>query len=143
MSNATPYGGDIGAIASRRVEVPMFARISHAQYPPEHHNTGMRILIDELMPSLRQAPGYRGCYLLADGKPGTGLAVVLWETEEAADSSSAQRDVRAAHVKLAALGLRLNSRKFYEVVAHDAPSPEPAETPALGSPPHCVYALPE
>ena len=60
----------------------MFARVSQARYPPEHHDTGMRVLIDELMPSLRRAPGYRGCYLLADGKPGIGLAVVLWDTEE-------------------------------------------------------------
>ena len=100
----------------------MFARVSNARYPPEHHDTGMRVLIDELIPSFRRSPGYRGCFLLADGKPGTGLAVVLWETEDAADTSSADSDVRAAHIKLAALGLAIDSRKIYEVVAHDEPS---------------------
>jgi hypothetical protein len=47
---------------------------------------------------------------------------VLWDTEEAADDASADRSVRAAHVKLAALGLVIDSRKIYEVVAHDGPS---------------------
>ena len=113
----------------------MFARVSQARYPPEYHDTGMRVLIDELIPSLRRAPGYRGCFLLADGKPGTGLAVVLWDTEDAADTSSADSDVRAAHVKLAALGLAIDFRKIYEVVAHDESRPDPAGTPAAGSPP--------
>ena len=113
----------------------MFARVSHVRYPPEHHDTGMRVLIDELLPSLQRAPGYRGCFLLADGKPGTGLAVVLWDTEDAADTSSADSDVRAAHVKLAALGLAIDSRKIYEVVAHDGSRPKPSGTPAAGRPP--------
>ena len=95
----------------------------------------MNVLIGELVPSLQRAPGYRGCYLLADGKPATGIAVVQWDTEDAADTSSADSDVRAAHVKLAALGLAIDSRKIYEVVAHDEFHPEPAGTPAAGSPP--------
>ena len=113
----------------------MFARISHTLYPSEHYDIGMRILIDELIPSLQRIPSYRGCYLLADGKPGTGLALVLWDTEDAADISSADSDVRAAHIKLASLGLVIESRKIYEVVAHDAPRPMPAGTPASDRPP--------
>ena len=71
----------------------MFARVSHVRYPPEHHDAGLRVVVEDLLPALRRAPGYRGCCLLAGGKPGTGLAVVLWETEEAADAASADRAV--------------------------------------------------
>ena len=97
----------------------MFARVSHAHYPPAQFGAGLRVVVEELLPALRRTPGYRGCLLLVDGKPGTGLAVVLWETEEAADAAAVNRAVVAAHVKLAALGLAIESRKIYEVVAHD------------------------
>ena len=113
----------------------MFARVTHARYPPEQHEAGMRIVVDDLLPALRRAPGYRGCCLLAGGKPGTGLAVVLWETEEAADAAAIDRAVTAAHVKLAALGLAIEARQIYEVAAWDACGREPAGTPAAGSPP--------
>jgi heme-degrading monooxygenase HmoA len=113
----------------------MFARVSHARYPPEQHDAGLRVVVEDLLPAFRQTPGYRGCCLLAGSKPGSGLAVVLWESEEAADAAAADRTVRAAHVALAALGLALEARQIYEVVAHDRPRPEPAATPVTGSPP--------
>lgn len=97
----------------------MFARVSYERYPQEHHDTGMRIVVEELLPALRRVPDYRGCYVLADGKPGTVLLIVLWETEEAADAASAEQGVIAAFVKLTALGLMIESRKIYEVVVRD------------------------
>src|SRR5829696_8904882 len=97
----------------------MFARVSHERFPREHHDAGMRNVVDVLLPALRQAPGYRDCYVLADGKPGAILLIALWATEEAADTASAQRDVIAAFVDLAALGLMIESRKIYEVVTWD------------------------
>jgi len=53
----------------------MFARVTHAWYPPEQHAAGMRVVLEDLLPALRRASGYRGCVLLADGKPGTCLAL--------------------------------------------------------------------
>jgi heme-degrading monooxygenase HmoA len=97
----------------------MFARVTHARYPSEQHAAGMEVVVEALLPALRLAPGYRGCLLLADGKPGSCLALVLWETEEAADAAAAGRDVAAAYVTLAKGGLAIESRKMYEVVVHD------------------------
>ena len=71
----------------------MFARVSHVRYPPQHYDAGLRVVMEDLLPALRRAPGYRGCCLLSGGKPGTGLAVVLWETEEAADAAAIDRAV--------------------------------------------------
>lgn len=107
----------------------MFARVSHARYPPEHHDAGLRVVIEELLPAFRRAPGYRGCCLLADGRPGIGLAVVLWASEEAADAASADRRVIAAHVQLSALGLAIEARQIYEVVAHDEHDEQPGGPP--------------
>ena len=113
----------------------MFARVSYARYPPEQHDAGLRVVLEELVPALQRAPGYRGCHFLADGKPGTDLALVFWESEEAADAASADRGVTAARVKLAALGLAIESRKIYEVVAHNVHGEEPVGPPTAGRPP--------
>jgi hypothetical protein len=105
----------------------VFARVSHVRYPPRHYDAGLRIVLEALLPALQRAPGYRGCCLLSGGTPGTGLAVVLWETEEAADAAAIDRAVSDAHVALAALGLAIEARKIYEVVAQDTWGLEPAE----------------
>jgi hypothetical protein len=103
----------------------VFARVSHVRYPPQHYDAGLRVVVEDLLPALRQVRGYRGCCLLSGGKPGTGLAVVLWQTEDAADAAALDRAVRAAHVELAALGLEIEARKIYEVAARDACGLEP------------------
>jgi len=107
----------------------VFARVSHVQYPPQHYEAGLRVVVEELLPALRQVPGNRGCCLLG-GKPGTGLAVALWESEEAADAAAIDRAITAAHIELAALGLAIEERKIYEVIAREACGWEPA--PAAG-----------
>ncbi len=104
----------------------MFARVSHVRYPPQHYDAGLRVVVEDLLPALGRAPGYQGCCLLASGKPGTGLAVVLWETEEAADAAAIDRAIMAAQIELAALGLSIEERKIYEVIARDACGREPA-----------------
>jgi hypothetical protein len=101
-------------------EVRVFARVSHVRYPPQHYDAGLRIVVKDLLPALRRAPGYRGYCLLAGGKPGTGMAVVLWETEEVADAAAMDCAVTAAHIELAALGLAIEERKIYEVIAQGA-----------------------
>lgn len=113
----------------------MFARVSHVRYPPEHHDAGLRVVLEDLLPALRQAPGYRGCLLLANSRPGTGLAVVLWASEETADAAAADRGVTAAHVQLSTLGLAIDARQIYEVVAHDAHGEEPVGRSIVGHPP--------
>lgn len=60
--------------------------------------------------------------------------MVLWETEEAADTAAIDRGVMAAHVKLFALGLTIEARKIYDVVVHDQPRREPTGMQAELSP---------
>ncbi len=97
----------------------MVARVTRARYPPEQRAAGTEIVMAELLPALRRVPGYRGCLFLAPGEPGICLALVLWESEEAADEAASNRAVAAAYVKLARGGLAIESRQIYEVVAHD------------------------
>ena len=104
---------------ARSGEVQVFARVSHVRYPPQHYDAGLRVVLEDLLPALQKTSGYRGCCLLSSGKPGIGLGLVLWESEEAADAAAIDRAVRAAHIELAALGLAIEARKIYEVVARD------------------------
>ena len=97
----------------------MLARVSRTRFPPEHQAAGLRVIRQVLLPALREAAGYRGCVLLVSGRPGSGLAVVLWESEEAANIASARQSVIAVHVQLAALGLVIDARQLFEVVVHD------------------------
>jgi hypothetical protein len=83
--------------------------------------------VEDLLPALRRVSGYQGCCLFG-GKPGTGLAVVLWETEEAADAAATDGVFTAANVAFAALGLAIEERSVYEVVARDACGREPDRT---------------
>jgi hypothetical protein len=98
----------------------MIARISLARYPPHHFDAGLHIIRTELLPAFQQAAGYQGCCLLRHGKPGTGLAVVLWESEAAADDAAVAEKTMAAHVQLAGLGLAIETRQVYEVVVIDS-----------------------
>ena len=46
----------------RSAEVPMFARVSHVRYPPEHHDAGLRVV------------DARNCCRRSGGRPATGGA---------------------------------------------------------------------
>ncbi len=94
----------------------MYARVSFTRYPGENRDAGMKIVEHELIPALKVTKGYRGYYLLGDGKPGMGLAIVMWETEADADASATAPGIAEASAKLAALGLEVESRKMYEIV---------------------------
>ena len=97
----------------------MIARVSQARFPVEHQAAGLRVIRQALLPAFRQAAGYCGCVLLVSARPGAGLSVVLWETEDAADAAAADQTVMAAHVRLAAIGLVFEARQVFAVVVHD------------------------
>ncbi len=94
----------------------MYARVSSTRYPAENRDAGMKVVEHELIPALQATKGYRGYQLLNDSKPGTGLAIVLWETEADADASTTAPGIAEANAKLATLGLEIESRKMYEGV---------------------------
>jgi len=47
-----------------------------------------KLFIEEYaIPSLREQPGFRGAYFLADREGATGISITLWEDEAAAQAS--------------------------------------------------------
>jgi heme-degrading monooxygenase HmoA len=80
---------------------------------------------DQVLPSLREQPGYRGVCVL-DNDEGRGLLVSFWESEEAASSSvmSGFYDEQAS--KFLTVYRQPPGREHYEVGLLDLPAATPA-----------------
>ena len=78
---------------------------------------GISFVRDQIVPSARQQPGIVAAYWLADRANGRGLAVTIWESEDAmlagdaAAREASRSEQKDGAVESAALEL-------YEVVAH-------------------------
>jgi heme-degrading monooxygenase HmoA len=75
---------------------------------------------EEVIPSLKNVPGFRGAYFLADREKQTGISITFWEDEVAAKESliaSAERRTRAAAVT----GATFEAVDAYEVIAQTMP----------------------
>ena len=67
---------------SERGDIALFARVSTFQGPPDQTSEGIRVAREQILPAARLQDGFKGIYLLYDGKSGRSLAITLWETEE-------------------------------------------------------------
>lgn len=80
-----------------------------------------KLFIDDyVIPSLREVPGFRGAYFLADREKQTGISITFWEDDAAARESliaSAERRTKAA----AMTGAIFESVDVYEVIAQTPP----------------------
>lgn len=61
----------------------MHARVSTFQGPADQIDAGMRAAVDEILPAVRQVPGFKGILFLGDRQSGKTVAVTLWESEQA------------------------------------------------------------
>jgi heme-degrading monooxygenase HmoA len=66
----------------------MFARIHTLQTTPEQHDEGREIVIEQILPWLREASGFRGLIRLANRDKSKTLVVTLWADEEALAAST-------------------------------------------------------
>lgn len=75
---------------------------------------------DEVLPGLRDQPGYRGVYVLAAGS-GKGVLVSLWDTEEQADAGA--RGYAETLARYVTLFKSPPGREHYQVMVVDLPKP--------------------
>lgn len=92
----------------------MFARVITAQVGAEGVDGAVRVAQEQL-PAVREQPGFKGFYLLAE--PGTGrlMTISLWETRQhvrAVEAQAAQIRSQAAP----AIGVTAPHVETYEVV---------------------------
>ncbi|MFW5899426.1 MAG: hypothetical protein ACOCUN_03030 [Jiangellaceae bacterium] len=94
----------------------MHARVTSVQLGDDA-DQAISLVRDQIVPLARQQQGIVAAYWLGDRASGRGLAVTIWESEEAMLASeevareAARREQQAADVETAAV-------EHYEVIAH-------------------------
>lgn len=94
----------------------MFARIGTWEGSREDLERWIARGRTEVKPNIRQDPGLKVAYWLADRAGGKGLIVTIWESEDAMRASEEARARRQAATS-AATGARVSTAR-YEVVDH-------------------------
>lgn len=67
----------------------MYARISQFQMNPDRRAEAVR-LSDEIIPDMKDDPGFRHIYVLADESKSEGMVITLWESAEDEQTSRAK-----------------------------------------------------
>ncbi len=94
----------------------MHARVTSVQLGDDA-DQAISLVRDQIVPLARQQQGIVAAYWLGDRASGRGLAVTIWESEEAMLATeevareAAQRELNEADVETAAV-------EHYEVIAH-------------------------
>jgi heme-degrading monooxygenase HmoA len=70
-----------------REEPTVIVTIATFEESAEQLEEGVRHVREEVVPSLRGAPGVRAAYWLVDRAAGRRLSVTVWESPEAADAA--------------------------------------------------------
>jgi heme-degrading monooxygenase HmoA len=107
-------GHTIGLNATSREENVMIARVNSAQLESDKL-AGLIEFSEERFPDAREAPGFKGFYLLADRQSGKVVSISLWDS----DDDLRQFEDRGAQVRQEAsseLGIAPTPVDLYEVV---------------------------
>ena len=67
----------------------MYARVIKSNLVVGKTEDAISIWRDKVAPSIKQAKGFKGAYLVGDRGTGKGLTITLWETKEDADAMNA------------------------------------------------------
>lgn len=94
----------------------MYARVTLLEIDTERVDVDSALALyrEQIVPELRQQPGYEGTYVLATPE-GRGLVMTLWATAEAADSSAPTGFYADVLARLVTLFRSPPGREHYEV----------------------------
>ncbi len=67
----------------------MYARLINSQLLSGKTDDAISIWRDKVAPTIKQAKGFKGAYLVGDRGTGKGVTITLWETKEDADAMNA------------------------------------------------------
>ena len=102
----------------------MFARVTLGEALPERLDRMTREITEHVLPALRMQDGFAGAMVLADRSSGKVLAVTLWETEQAMDSTEeAAYWLRVFSAEAA--GGEVTSLERYEIVSSEVLRAQP------------------
>ncbi len=95
----------------------MYIRVTPLRFDPAREDDIIQLTTEQLIPALRQAPGFRHYFGTADrGTPGRGFVITVWEMAQQAEGL---RTVFSGLIgQFQALGLELETSQVQEVIAH-------------------------
>ena len=92
----------------------MYARVTHSTGDPAKGDEGIRFIKEKAVANVKTQPGFKGGYWLVDRKTGAGIAITLWESEQAMKATDASARQLVDQVPS---DLRVTGVERYEVVA--------------------------
>ena len=93
----------------------MHMGVTKIQWRPDKVDEAIRIYQDSVVPMLKQQPGFRSMHLAVDRASGVGMAIALWENEDAARAFGTSAAFQADVAKFAAVSAAPPVREVYEV----------------------------
>ena len=92
----------------------MYARVTHSKGDPAKADEGIRFIREKAVANVKTQPGFKHGYWLVDRKSGAGIAITLWESEQAMKATDASAKQLVDHVPS---GIQVTGVERYEVVA--------------------------
>ena len=106
---ATGARGPSIATDHQQGEDRMYIRVMRGRFSPTNTDEAVRIARDQLLPALRQRPGFRSYHAGLNHDAGTLIAISAWDTREQA------QEAQTAHGPLESLGIRFEAPEIFEV----------------------------
>jgi hypothetical protein len=89
----------------------MYVRVTRGHYDPSRYGEVKQAVDEQLVPAIKQLPGFRGYTGGVHHGAGTLVAISVWDKEEQASLIAGQRGT------FEALGVRFEPAEVFEVIA--------------------------
>jgi len=103
----------------------MFVRRTRVEGSPEKLDQTIQTYPQQLLPVMKQEPGFRGAVLLANRTTGATQSVTLWESEEAERASRPTGEKLRAQAVQSSGGRVLDVESYEEVVSELSDAAQP------------------
>jgi heme-degrading monooxygenase HmoA len=92
----------------------MYARVTTLETTEQQHEEGVRTVVEQYVPWIREAGGFRGILGLFDAGEGRSIVVTFWDDEGSRDASAAAAD-RLSALSADVSGARREDMRNYVV----------------------------
>ena len=89
----------------------MFIRVTRGRFSPANQDAMMRALQEQVIPAVRQLPGFKSFQIGLDRDAGRVVAVSAFDTREQTEAMAAQRAPGEA------VGIQFEPAEVYEIIA--------------------------
>jgi heme-degrading monooxygenase HmoA len=99
------------------MEGMMYARVTQFRMQPSRVEEAKRITDHDIIPSIKNDPGFKHIFVLGDRTTGEGMVVSFWESEADLQATRAKIGQRFSQLGDIIIDLTQPSREF-EVMSH-------------------------